>query len=82
VTSSSAAHGGRRYPPCVSLEQGAAMRSSVLRSARAIEVNIEIMRSAPTVIGVRTLLEARCGKLSQYDKYVLTNDKYLLKWCY
>ena len=37
--------GGRRYPPYAFTEQGVAMLSSVLRSPRAIEVNIEIMRA-------------------------------------
>ena len=36
--------GGRRYLPYVFAEQGVAMLSSVLRSKRAIRVNIEIMR--------------------------------------
>jgi len=37
--------GGRRYPPYAFTEQGVAMLSSVLRSQRAIHVNIEIMRA-------------------------------------
>lgn len=37
--------GGRRYVPYVFTEQGVAMLSSVLRSPRAIQVNIEIMRA-------------------------------------
>jgi hypothetical protein len=37
--------GGRRYPPYVFTEQGVAMLSSVLRSRRAVQVNIEIMRA-------------------------------------
>ncbi|MEA3350931.1 MAG: ORF6N domain-containing protein [Chloroflexota bacterium] len=37
--------GGRRYPPYAFTEQGVAMLSSVLRSPRAIQVNIEIMRA-------------------------------------
>ena len=37
--------GGRRYPPYAFTEQGVAMLSSVLRSQRAIQVNIEIMRA-------------------------------------
>ena len=37
--------GGRRYLPYVFTEQGVAMLSSVLRSKRAIEVNIAIMRA-------------------------------------
>ena len=37
--------GGRRYPPYAFTEQGVAMLSSVLRSSRAIQVNIAIMRT-------------------------------------
>jgi len=37
--------GGRRYLPYVFTEQGIAMLSSVLRSKRAIQVNILIMRA-------------------------------------
>lgn len=37
--------GGRRYRPYAFTEQGVAMLSSVLRSRRAIQVNIEIMRA-------------------------------------
>ena len=37
--------GGRRHLPYAFTEQGVAMLSSVLRSARAVRVNIEIMRA-------------------------------------
>lgn len=37
--------GGRRYPPYAFTEQGVAMLSSILSSAQAISVNIEIMRT-------------------------------------
>ncbi len=37
--------GGRRYLPYAFTEQGVAMLSSVLRSSRAVQVNIEIMRA-------------------------------------
>jgi hypothetical protein len=37
--------GGRRYAPYVFTEQGVAMLSGVLRSDRAIAVNVEIMRA-------------------------------------
>lgn len=37
--------GGRRYAPYAFTEQGVSMLSSVLRSERAIQVNIEIMRA-------------------------------------
>lgn len=38
-------YGGRRYRPYAFTEQGVAMLSSVLSSARAVKVNIEIMRA-------------------------------------
>jgi hypothetical protein len=44
VAISSFAWGGRHHPPYAFTEQGVAMLSSVLRSKRAVEVNIEIMR--------------------------------------
>src|SRR5438105_1970049 len=37
--------GDRRYRPYAFTQQGVAMLSSVLRSARAIAVNVEIMRA-------------------------------------
>ena len=45
--------GGRRYLPRAFTEQGVAMLSSVLRSKRAIKVNIEIMR---TFVKLREML--------------------------
>lgn len=45
VTSKRSGTGGRRYLPYVFTEQGVAMLSSVLRSPRAVAVNIEIMRT-------------------------------------
>ena len=45
--------GGRRYPPYAFTEQGVAMLSSVLRSKRAVQVNIEIMR---TFVRLRRML--------------------------
>ena len=50
---SSLGHGGRRYRPYAFTEQGIAMLSSVLRSRRAIRVNIEIMR---TFVRLRRML--------------------------
>lgn len=50
-----AAHGGRRRLPYVFTEQGIAMLSSVLRSQRAAEVNIAIMR---TFVQLRRLMDS------------------------
>jgi hypothetical protein len=44
IVISNEGRGGRRYAPYVFTEQGVAMLSGVLRSDRAIAVNIEIMR--------------------------------------
>jgi len=47
-------HRGRVYRPYAFTEQGVAMLSSVLRSARAVEVNIAIMR---TFVQLRRLMD-------------------------
>lgn len=44
LSNDSSAHGGRRYLPKVFTEQGIAMLSGVLKSDRAVQVNISIMR--------------------------------------
>jgi hypothetical protein len=46
--------GGARYRPYAFTEQGVAMLSSVLRSSRAVEVNIAIMR---TFVQLRRLMD-------------------------
>ncbi len=50
----SSSHGGLRHPPMAFTEQGVAMLSSVLRSPRAVEVNIAIMR---TFVQLRRLMD-------------------------
>jgi hypothetical protein len=45
IVTSKNGRGGRRYPPLCFTEQGVAMLSSILKSASAIAVNIEIMRT-------------------------------------
>jgi hypothetical protein len=51
----SSSHGGRRTLPYAFTEQGVAMLSSVLRSQRAVEVNIAIMR---TFVQLRSLMQS------------------------
>jgi len=72
VTSNSAAKMGLRYRPYAFTEQGVAMLSSVLRSPRAVQVNIAIMR---TFVQLRQMLASSAelsGKLaaleSKYDR--------------
>ena len=60
--------GPRRANPYAFTEQGVAMLSSVLRSKRAIQVNIEIMRA---FVRLRQMLAAHSGlerKLSALEK--------------
>ena len=54
-TGISCSHGGRRHLPYAFTEQGVAMLSSVLRSPRAVEVNIAIMR---TFVQLRRLMDS------------------------
>ena len=60
--------GVRRALPYAFTEQGVAMLSSVLKSSRAIRVNIEIMR---TFVKLRRLLETNIGltkRLNELEK--------------
>lgn len=56
--------GGRRYPPYAFTEQGVAMLSSVLRSKRAVQVNIEIMRA---FVRLRRMLASHKGLARKLD---------------
>src|SRR5580700_8595715 len=52
IATSNTGRGGRRYVQLVFTEQGIAMLSSVLKSERAIQVNIAIMRVFVRLRGV------------------------------
>jgi len=54
IVTSKKGRGGRRFRPYAFTEQGVAMLSSVLRSSRAVEVNIAIMR---TFVQLRRLMD-------------------------
>ena len=62
--------GGRRYAPYAFTEQGVAMLSSVLRSKRAADVNVAIMR---TFVRLRQMLatnEELARKVAQHDRQI------------
>jgi len=63
-TVTSKGHGGRRNRPYAFTEQGVAMLSSVLRSARAIAVNIEIIRA---FVRLRQLAESQHELVQKLD---------------
>ncbi len=65
IAISNEGRGGRRYRPYAFTEQGIAMLSSVLRSKRAIQVNIVIMR---TFVKLRQLLATHQELASRLDQ--------------
>jgi hypothetical protein len=68
TSSSSRGWGGRRYVPHAFTEQGVAMLSSVLRSPRAIAVNITIMRAFVRLRQMLRSHEALARKLDTLEK--------------
>jgi hypothetical protein len=64
--------GGRRVPPYAFTEQGVAMLSSVLRSRRAVQVNVEIIRAfvrMREMLSGHELLAKKIGALERkYDQ--------------
>ncbi len=62
--------GGRRYAPYAFTEQGVAMLSSVLRSKRAVQINIAIMR---TFVRLREILAGNAAlrrKIEKHDEQI------------
>ena len=64
MISNNPGRGGRRYLPYAFTEQGVAMLSSVLRSQRAVRVNVEIMRA---FVRLRKMLESNKQLKRQLD---------------
>lgn len=71
TVTSNGGHGGRRYAPYAFTEQGVAMLSTVLRSPRAIHVNIEIMR---TFVRLRAFLAANVQLARRLQKLEKKTD--------
>jgi ORF6N domain len=65
--------GGRRYAPYAFTEQGVAMLSSVLRSERAVEVNIAIMRA---FVRLREMLSSHAGLARRLDELEQRYDEH------
>jgi ORF6N domain-containing protein len=68
IAISSSEWGGRRHAPYAFTEQGVAMLSSVLRSRRAIQVNIAIMR---TFVRLREMISSNkvlARRLNELEK--------------
>lgn len=68
----------RKYLPYAFTEQGVAMLSSILRSERAVEVNIQIIRA---FVRMRELLSSNAQlarKLDQLERKLQTHDRAII----
>jgi len=74
VTSSSR-HGGRRYRPYVFTQEGVAMLSSVLKSNRAVLVNIAIMRAFVSLREMAASYTNLARKLAELEGRCDTHDE-------
>ena len=72
IVTSKSGSGGRRYRPFVFTEQGVAMLSSVLKSDRAVLVNVAIMRA---FVRLRQLLVSNGELARKLDKLEKKYDR-------
>lgn len=77
IATSNDGRGGRRYAPYVFTEQGVAMLSGVLRSDRAIAVNIEIMRTFVELRRVASSYAAIEKRLEEIERELGGHDEQL-----
>jgi len=75
IVISSSAHGGRRYLPYAFTEQGVAMLSSVLRSKRAVQVNVAIMRAFVSLRQLLTTSETLARKFAELERKLEGHDE-------
>lgn len=66
--------GGRRYLPYVFTEQGVAMLSSVLKSKRAVQVNIQIMRAFVKLREIISTHKELAQKLKELELKIDSHD--------
>jgi len=59
--------GGRRYPPYAFTEQGVAMLSSVLRSERAVQVNIQLATERRPGFGLTSVHDSLAEFLARME---------------
>ena len=70
----SSRHGGRRHMPFAFTQEGIAMLSSVLRSPRAVAVNVEIMRAFIRMRGLLISVDELARKLEALERKALAHD--------
>jgi len=74
IGTSSSTHGGRRKPVSAFTEQGVAMLSAVLRSTRAVQVNIAIMRAFVRLREALSLHKDLAHKLAELERKIEGHD--------
>ena len=77
IGTSRSGHGGARYRPYVFTEQGVAMLSGVLKSKRAVQVNVAIMRA---FVKLREMLMANvqlAAKLTELENKIASHDEHI-----
>jgi len=77
VISNVEGRGGRRYAPYAFTEQGVAMLSSVLRSKRAVAVNIQIMRAFVRLRQLLSIHKELAQRLSRLEQQMRRRDQAL-----
>jgi DNA-binding PadR family transcriptional regulator len=75
VTSKRPGRGGRRYARYAFTEQGVAMLSSVLRSERAVQVNIAIMRAFVRLRQILAVNADLARRLEEIERRVGDHDE-------
>ena len=67
--------GGRRYLPYAFTEQGVAMLSSVLKSKRAVQVNVQIMRAFVKLREILSTHKELAQKLKELELKIDSHDQ-------
>ena len=75
--SKTSGRGGRRHLPYAFTEQGVAMLSSVLKSKRAVLVNVEIMRAFVRLRQILSTNKALAEKFAELERRVEGHDEHI-----
>lgn len=74
IVTSSSGHGGRRYLPWVFTEHGALMAANILRSERAAEMSVYVVRAFVKQREALASNAAILKRLAEIDKTLLEHD--------
>jgi hypothetical protein len=75
IVTSKKGRGGRRYLPYAFTEQGVAMLSSMLRSKRAVQVNVAIMRAFVSLRRLLATNETLARKFAELERKLEGHDE-------